>query len=208
MMGASQVSESRCVCGKVKLPFLQPRPVLHVHCCCADCRQAQEWIASKGGPQMTQAVTLAYYFVNDLADLKAGDLDLLFSFKLRENGRTTRLASKCCYSVLALDHPYYDKNVVCVHSGSCDLRAPEIEPLSRIFSGGWDAEYDGEMPSKTASLEDSNAKWDAFASIVKRPVSEAKGTRLQEILAQLPPPAILGLAEKMRLLPPISSRHR
>jgi len=80
--------------------------------------------------------------------------------------------------------------------------------LSRIFSGGWDAEYDGEMPSKTASLEDSNAKWDAFASIVKRPVSEAKGTRLQEILAQLPPPAILGLAEKMRLLPPISSRHR
>lgn len=61
--------ESRCICGKVSLQFLQPGPVLHVHCCCADCRQAHEWVASNGGPPMKSAVTQAYYIENDIAEL-------------------------------------------------------------------------------------------------------------------------------------------
>ena len=155
MSDTSQSAESRCICGKVRLEFLRPSPVLHVHCCCSDCRQGREWIASKGGPPVTQAVTMVYYFENDLAQVDPEALSLLFTVKLRENGRTTRLVTKCCHSILAIDHPYYDQNVVSVHSDACDLVAPQIKPLCRIFTEGWDAAHDGEMPSTTASLEDS-----------------------------------------------------
>jgi hypothetical protein len=151
---------------------------------------------------MTQAVTIVYYFENDLARVDPEALSLLFTVKLRENGRTTRLVTKCCHSILAIDHPYYDQNVVSVHSDACNLIAPQIRPLSRIFTGGWDAAHDGEMPSITASLEDSGAMWERFASIVKRPVLEGKGIKLQDIIAQLPSTTILGLTEKVRLLPP------
>lgn len=203
MTDLTERSESCCVCGMVKVRFLRPQPVLHVHCCCADCRQAMEWIAIQRGAPMKQAVIHAYYFENDLADLEQQALPLLYAVKLRESGRTTRLVTKCCHSVLALDHPYYDTNVVCVHSDLCDLHAPEIEPLGRIFSGGWDAAYDGEMPPATACLVESEAMWASFAGIVKRPVKGAQGVRLQDIFAQLPPPMILGLAERQRLLPPL-----
>lgn len=202
MPDSTQSAESRCICGKVALKFLRPVPVLHVHCCCSDCRQGREWIASKGGPPLKQAVTLIYYFENDLAQVEPEALSLLIAIKLRENGRTTRLVTKCCYSILAIDHPYYDQNVVSVHSGACNLVAPHIAPLSRIFTGGWDVAHDGEMPSDTASLEDSETMWKMFASFVKRPVLDASGIKLQDIVAQLPAPTILGLTEGARLLPP------
>lgn len=186
MSNTTQIGESRCVCGKVKLRFLKPKPVLHVHCCCRDCRQGREWIASNGGPSK-QPVSLIYYFENDLAQLEPDALGLLFTVKLREDGRTTRLVTKCCHSVLAIDHPYYDKNVICVHADACNLVAPHIEPLCRIFTRDWDAACHGDMPPITASLEESEAKWKEFASFIKRAVSDAMGITLQDILAQLPP---------------------
>jgi hypothetical protein len=198
-------AESRCMCGEVKLRLLRRMPVLHVHCCCSDCRQGREWIC-KGGPPIKQGPTLAYYFENDLAWLEPHALSLLFTVKLRENGRTTRLITKCCHSVLAIDHPYYEENVICVHADACDLVAPRIQPLCRIFTSDWDTAYDGEMPSTTASLEDSEAMWKKFAGFIKRPASEAKGIKLQDIFAQLPPPTNLGLTEKARLLPRAGSK--
>lgn len=206
MSDVSQIAEARCICGKVKLRFLRPTPVLHVHCCCRDCRQGREWIASKGGPPMNHAYTSVYYFENDVAPLEPETMSLLFTVKLREDGRTTRLMTQCCYSYVAIDHPYYDENVVCVHTDACDLVAPQIQPLCRIFTRGWDAAYDGEMPEAIASLEESDATWKEFAGLIKRPVHERKGIKLQQVLAQLPPPTILGLKEAIRLLPPIGTK--
>jgi hypothetical protein len=157
---------------------------------------------------MRQAFTLLYYFENDLAQLESHALSLLFTVKLRENGRTTRLVTKCCHSTLAIDHPYYEGNVICVHADACNLVAPHIQPLCRIFTKDWDTSYDGEMPSATASLEDSEAMWKKFAGFIKRPVRETKGIRLQDIFAQLPPATNLDLTEKARLLPPIGSRAK
>lgn len=61
--------------------------------------------------------------------------------------------------------------------------------------------YDGPMPSETAALQETQALWKTFESIVKKPMGEPKGVRIQEILEQLPPPTNLGLVEKARLLP-------
>jgi hypothetical protein len=133
--------------------------------------------------------------------LEPNALQLLFTVKLRENGRTTRLVTKCCHSVLAIDHPYYDKNVICVHADACNLVAPHIEPLCRIFTKDWDTGYDGNMPPITASLEESEAKWKEFSSFIKRPASEAMGITLQNILEQLPPATNLELTEKVRSAP-------
>lgn len=105
MADLDRQSEARCICGKVSLRFLRPAPVLHVHCCCADCRQGREWIAREGGPPITRAVTLVDYFVNDLAPVDSDALELLFTVKLRETGRTVRLVTRCCHSVVAIDHP-------------------------------------------------------------------------------------------------------
>ena len=202
MSDANQPAESRCICGEVKLRFLRPTPVLHVHCCCGDCRQGREWVASMGGPPMKQAFTALYYFENDLAPIDPHALSLLFAVKLRENGRTTRLLAKCCYSMLAIDHPYYERNVVCVHADACELVSPRVEPLCRIFSNDWDTAYDGAMPASIACLEESEAMWKSFASVIKRPPSGANGIKLQDIFAQLPPPTNLALHEKVRLMPP------
>jgi hypothetical protein len=147
---------------------------------------------------MRRGPTMVYYFTNDLAPLEPHALPLLFTVKLRENGLTTRLVTKCCHSALAIDHPFYDENVVCVHADTCNLVAPTIQPLRRLFSADWDLAYDGEMPSATAALEDSEAMREKFAGIIKTPVKRAVGIKLQEILAQLPPPIVVGLAENVR----------
>ena len=203
MSDVSQTAESRCTCGRVKLQFLRPVPVLHVHCCCRSCRQGREWVAANGGPPVKQGATLVYYFQNDLAQLAPNALSLLFTVKLRENGRTTRLITKCCHSVLAIDHPFYEENVVCVHGDVCALVAPPIKPLCRIYSTDWDTKYDGELPSVTASLEDSEAMRKQFAGFIKSSVMSPQGIKLQDILAQLPPSICLELKEDARLLPPV-----
>jgi hypothetical protein len=200
----NETAESRCICGQVKLQFLRPVPVLHAHCCCRDCRQGREWSAVNGGPPMRQGPTLLYYFENDLMPPEPRMLANLFAVKLRDNGRTTRLISRCCHSAVALDHPYYDQNVVCVHANACVLAASNIEPLSRIFTKDWDPTIDGEMPPVTASLEDSETMWTKFASFIKRPVQERSGITLQHVFAQLRPPTILGLSEGARLVPQAS----
>ena len=199
MSHASQVAESRCICGRVRLQFLRPMPVLHVHCCCNSCRQGREWVASQGGPPMTKGPTLVYYFENDLAQLESHALPLLFAIKLRESGRTTRLVTKCCHSAIAMDHPFYEENVLCVHANTCNLIAPRIEPLRRLFSTDWDVAYDGEMPPATAALGDSEGLREKFSGIIKRPVKGRAGIKLQDILAQLPPATDLGLLENSRI---------
>ena len=148
---------------------------------------------------MTKGATLIYYFENDLAQLEPDALSLLFAVKLRENGRTTRLVTQCCHSAIAIDHPFYEENVVCLHANTCDLVAPPIEPLRRLYSTDWDVAYDGEMPAATAALEDSEAMREKFAAIIKRPVRGRAGIKLQDILAQLPPAINLGLAEDSRI---------
>jgi hypothetical protein len=201
MSDASQVAESRCMCGSVRLQFLRPMPVLHVHCCCNSCRQGREWVASQGGPPMMKGPTLVYYFENDVAPVEPDALSLLYTVKLRESGRTTRLVSKCCHSAMALDHPFYEENVACVHANTCNLIAPRIEPLRRLYSSDWDVAYDGEMPPATAALEDSEAMREKFAGIIKRPMRGRAGIKLQDILAQLSPATNLGLTENSRTPP-------
>jgi hypothetical protein len=199
MSDAGQVAESRCLCGRVKLQFMRPKPVLHVHCCCNSCRQGREWLASQGGPPMTKGPTLVYYFENDLAQLKPRALSLLFAIKLRESGRTTRLVTKCCHSAIAMDHPFYEENVLCVHANTCNLIATRIEPLRRLFSTDWNVAYDGEMPPATAALGDSEGLREKFSGIIKRPIRGRAGVKLQDILAQLPPVTNLGLPENSRI---------
>jgi hypothetical protein len=80
----------------------------------------------------------------------------------------------------------------------CDLVAPRIEPLCRIYSADWDTTCDGEMPSVTASLEDSESMRKQFAGFIKRAVSGPQGIKLQDILAQLPPAICLGLTQDLR----------
>ena len=72
-------------------------------------------------------------------------------------------------------------------------------PLRRLYTADWDVACDGEMPAATAALEDSDAMREKFASLIKRPVVGATGITLQDILAQLPPPLILGLPENVRV---------
>jgi hypothetical protein len=147
---------------------------------------------------MSRGPTMVYYFKNDLAPLEPHALPLLFTVKLRENGSTTRLVSTCCHSALAIDHPFYEGNVVCVHADTCNLVAPPIQPLRRLYSADWDVAYDGEMPPATAALEDSEAMREKFTSIIKTPVASATGIKLQEILVRLPPPIVVGLAANVR----------
>lgn len=49
------------------------------------------------------------------------------------------------------------------------------------------------MPAHSAALTETDADWGRFAAIIKRPAGPARGITLQDLLAMLPPPQVLGL---------------
>ena len=140
------MSVARCTCGSVALRFLRRTPVMHLECGCVDCRQAHEVVASRGGPPTPHPpLQQLLYFANHVAPLSSEELEHVRLTKLRADGRSTRLETTCCHSILAVTHPAYQNNVVMVPSGACDLDAPALSPLARIYMD-WDEKADGPPP--------------------------------------------------------------
>ena len=178
---------------------------MHLQCGCRDCRQAHEFVASLGGPPLpSPPLAQLYYFANDLAPL--GDAAMLMATKLREDGNSTRIQSACCHSILAVDHPAYQANVLMVPSDACRLDAPRVMPMARIYMGDWDEAHDGPPPPEADGVK----TYGPIAPSERRPWREAfaadpfedrprQGSTLQGLLATLGPATVLGLKEGERI---------
>ena len=97
-----------CKCGSSALTVADGKAILYLQCGCEDCRQALQWGHMKGGVEPDPLPRL-YYLRSDIVDVKGKDY--MKAFKLREDGRSTRISCIKCYSVLGVDHPAYQSNV-------------------------------------------------------------------------------------------------
>mmetsp|Transcript_18125 Transcript_18125/g.46368 ORF Transcript_18125/g.46368 Transcript_18125/m.46368 type:complete len:208 (-) Transcript_18125:147-770(-) len=206
MLGrAATACSSRCVCGKVSLRLLAPKPVLHLQCGCRDCRQAHEFVASRGGPPIKQPpLQELYYFVNDVAPLDESAANMVELQMLRHGGSSTRLVSKCCASIIAVDHPAYQGNVLMVPSDVCNLEAQKSDASGRIYMGDWDELHDGMPPPAPPGCTvypavlppDAPRPWrQIFATPL---VAPRQGVSLQQVYAKLGSTKLLGLEEGAR----------
>jgi len=113
-----------CFCGKVNLEMSNGRPRRVLECCCVDCFQHLEWASSKGGPQAPTIPTLSYWD-NDLKLIKGEHL--LQVVILRADGRSQRLISRCCYSTLMVDHPFYNGVMFMLFEEACIVQWDDLE---------------------------------------------------------------------------------
>jgi len=211
MQSSAKFASASCTCGVAALHFSTPRPRLHLQCACRDCRQANEWVALRGGRARPDPLSLLYYFENDLVQVQGKErLELQ---QLREGARSTRCVATCCHSILAVDHPAYSGNVVMVPANSCKLAVTSLPPaLAQVYVSDWTADIDGPLPPLpppvVTELEDDvgdlalppgvdpSKPWRAhFAQPPREP---RLGVSLQDLFVQLGLPKIIGLEEGQR----------
>jgi hypothetical protein len=135
-----------CICGKASITFSSSQLRSRLLCCCVDCRQAAAHAASIGGPIVPRGPQDLIYFPNAVTDVKGSELLMLQ--KLRPDGRSTRVVAQCCHSILAVDHPNYQGNVVMVPLSTCKVQhpMPMLPPQRLIYTGDWPESY-GPVPA-------------------------------------------------------------
>eukprot|EP00747_Dinoflagellata_sp_TGD_P083085 gnl/TRDRNA2_/TRDRNA2_161961_c1_seq3.p1 gnl/TRDRNA2_/TRDRNA2_161961_c1~~gnl/TRDRNA2_/TRDRNA2_161961_c1_seq3.p1 ORF type:complete len:321 (+),score=30.25 gnl/TRDRNA2_/TRDRNA2_161961_c1_seq3:191-1153(+) len=188
-----------CACGKTRLSLATRAPRMRLECCCADCRQALEWAASKGGPS-APVVPQWNYFANDIRDVQG--LENLKLCQLRHGAYATRAVAKCCYSTLLVDHPAYQENVFAVPGDVCQLLAEERPAQGRIWTKDRDADKENLPPysGRGPCVRGDEPFWPLrFLPTFSRPVRlPRKGVSVQQLFAQLGSPSVLGLQEGKR----------
>ena len=207
---------ARCACNSVALRFLRRAPVMHLECGCVDCRQAHEHASSLGGPPTpSPPLQQLFYFVNDVAPLSDTELELVRLTKLREDGRSTRLETKCCHSILAVDHPAYQGNVVMVPSEACSLDAPEVPPIARIYMNDWDPTDGSPPPLPDGCVQPTTEGGKPWRDVMATPIADLldgappKGEPVQKLFERLSPGlSVLGLPEGARFGLPAANKKR
>ncbi len=184
-----------CFCGNVNFEMSNGRPRRVLECCCVDCFQHLEWASSKGGPIAPKIPTLSYWD-NDLKLIKGEHL--LQVVILRAEGRSRRLISKCCYSTLMVDHPFYNGVMFMLFEEACKIqwdslvKSPNLtRPAeSRIFVNDF-GESRGKIPEFKGDQERIHNtccppyldNWNIMSS---QYLDNPKGEKCQSIFLRVP----------------------
>ena len=105
-----------------------------------------------------------YYFGNAITNVT--NENLLKTFKLREDGKTTNLLADCCKTVMLTDHPQYQGNVASVLASAATVHCNEMKSQARLnLNNDWSKHPDtGELPEYTGEGITVNAEAD-FAKV-------------------------------------------
>ena len=191
----------KCKCGSSALTVADGKAILYFQCGCEDCRQALQWGYMKGGVEPDPLPQL-YYLRSDIVDVKGKDY--MKAFKLREDGRSTRISCIKCYSILGVDHPVYQSNVFLNFPKHCnnggDLSIPLVAYVHMI-----DYSDDiGPLPTEDVPLfvtnrfpQELQRKFSIpeFANAFKEPTEPIRGMTLTSLIESLGPVAVLDLAK-------------
>ena len=125
------IIKCKCPDHKVVLKIGDPSIRMKLECGCCDCRQALDWAEQKGGPKLRDdRPPEVLYFGNDIL-VESGKENLKWT-KLREDGSSVRWVAQCCFSTMAIHHPFY---------------------LDKIFATFADAvEYDGDITNNEKTV--------------------------------------------------------
>lgn len=194
-----------CMCGNCSITVSDGRPVQHFLCGCEDCRQALQWCHLRGGVK-PDALPDLYYIPADIIDYEGKEY--LEAFKLRSSGKSTRLICKNCHSLIAVDHPYYNSNVLLFFPKHCvtniDLSFP---PTAYIMMNDY-SENIGPAPTKDIPLFSSfkyKQERDRFSDIkgfnfINEPKNKIEGITFTSFLEKIKPVTILDLPKGKQLL--------
>ena len=195
-----------CKCGKAEITIADGTAIHRILCACEDCRQALEW-ASLHGAEKPDALQDLYYLPSDILGWKGEDY--MRAVKLREDGQAIRVFCKNCFSMIVVDHPVYQSNVLCVAPKHCesdfDLNLPPKTYLCmNEFKGDPNFEPLENVPV-IHSLKYNEERKRYFnlpsTSRAKRPRSDdPQGQTLTAFLQKLEPIEVLSLNRGENLL--------
>ena len=205
-MSNPQFGTIGCSCGKCKITVADNRAVQYFRCGCEDCRQGIEWGVAKGTVTPDQLPHL-YYILADIISIKGKEF--MSAYKLREDGRSTRLYCNQCWSLLAVDHPAYQSNVFLIFPKHCVAECDLSLPLTAIlFMKDYPKEY-GAPPENNVplfySLEYGQERnrflsLPAVANTFRQTNDPLKGINFTALINSLGRPEILNLEKGKRFI--------
>ena len=195
-----------CSCGKCKIIVADNRAVQYFRCGCEDCRQGIEWGVTRGTVTPDQLPHL-YYILADIISIKGKEF--MSAYKLREDGRSTRLYCNQCWSLLAVDHPAYQSNVFLIFPKHCVAECDLSLPLTAIlFMKDYPKEY-GAPPEDNVALfysfeyqQERNRflSLPTVANTFRKTNDPLKGINFTALINSLGRPEILNLEKGKRFI--------
>jgi hypothetical protein len=147
-----------CRCGSVKLTFATTQPIWAFECCCVDCYDKNLWSCRAGGVPPPRGLEAhgegkpldLRYWPNRL-QVTHGKDKLAFN-RLREGAASVNMIAACCQTLMCVDHPFYEENVVltfpefCPPAGLDPAALPP--PTMRVYVKDWPADQYSKLSPK------------------------------------------------------------
>jgi hypothetical protein len=165
-----------------------------------------EWARIKGGDKLDQLPHL-YYIPADITSVKGEDF--MEVYKLRCEGRSTRLYCGSCYSLMGVEHPNYEGNVFLIFprhcKTDCDLSVKLTAIICMIdYPADYDAPPEDEVPLfYSRKFKQEQKRWSQIplvAANFKQRTKPRKGISFTELIEAVGPPKILNLEKGERLI--------
>ena len=204
-MSSDRSGRISCTCGKSSITVADGRAVQHFLCGCEDCRQALQWCHINGGKKPDPIPDL-FYLRSDIIEVEGSEF--LATFKLRSDGKSTRLYCTNCFSVIAVDHPYYKSNVFLFFPKHCEVECDiSLDPAAYIMMGDYSEEIGPKPMLDIPLFFNFNFKQerDRFASLkgfnfIENAEGEYEGKTLTGFIKELGMPKELNLPKGKNLL--------
>ncbi len=193
-----------CKCGKCQLILGDRRALKYLRCGCEDCRQALQW-GHLNGATVPDDLPHLYYVRSDIIGAKGKQH--MKVFKLRKDGRSSRLYCKECYSLMGIDHPNYKSEIFLIFPKHCKTNCDLSVPLTAIiFLNDYPTDFalpPSDVPSFYSLSDDQERK--RFLSlpgnILEFPSEPSQGESFTSFLQDLGPVEILDLERGKNLRP-------
>ena len=195
-----------CNCGECEITVADNRAVQYFRCGCEDCRQGLEWAKNKGGAIPDQLPHL-YYISADIISIKGKEL--MEAYKLRGDGRSTRLYCGSCYSLMGVEHPNYRSNVFLIFpkhcKTDCDLSVSLTAIICMIdYPEDYDPPPEEYVPLfYSRKFKQEQIRWSKIAIVAENFRERTKlleGISFTELINSLNPPKILNLEKGKKLV--------
>ena len=205
-MTNTEKSEINCACGVCGITLADGRAIQNIRCGCEDCRQALQWAHTQGGRKPSH-ISNAYYIPADI--IETNGVEYMKAYKLRQDGRSTRVFCKKCYSMIGVDHPAYQSNVFMISEihchTSCDL---SVSLTCYLFMNDYTEDMgpapDGDVPLFTDFRFPQEYKRFRSLPVVNNAFrareTEPTGMTFTAFLEQLGPVSVLDLPKGQNLL--------
>ena len=198
-----------CKCGQCSLKLADKVAKLSFRCGCCDCRQAMEYGYVKGGPK-PGPLPRGFYMTSDIIYVKGKEF--MKAYQLRQKdpsllGTSTRVYCTECYSIIGIDHPYYQDNIFLNFPEVCDNKCDlDIELTAFVWMKDYNEKI-GPLPEEDIPLfvdltfsQEINRlmKIPAVANAFQPPKGPIKGFTFTSIIAELGPVEVLNLEKAKR----------